>query len=73
MQLELSGIKYKLSMFPGDLFPIGFDFQALVRPLLLIRRFPFHCDDEERRTVHSPWFYLEHEQGISGLIIPFSA
>ena len=28
VQLELSGKKYNLSMFPRDLFPIGFDFQT---------------------------------------------
>ena len=30
VQLDLSGKKYKLSMFPRDLFPIGFDFQTLI-------------------------------------------
>ena len=30
VQLELSGKKYKLSMLPRDLFPIGFDFQTLI-------------------------------------------
>ena len=30
VRLELSGKKYQLSMFPRDLFPIGFDFQTLI-------------------------------------------
>ena len=80
MQLELSGKKYELSMFPRDLFPIGFDFETLilmcsmsrthVRRLLLIRRFPLHAIMKE--GVKSLCFCLEHEHGMSEPIIPFS-